>query len=407
MGGSDDPRIEEFTDYVLEMKRLTFRTRDFGDTDDPLGRLGDSLVELAQVMDRWYRDQNRLLDITEKINQGIFINDVLDYVYNTFRPVIPYDLLGFALVEDDDRVVRSHWARSESENIQLGLGYAQRLEGTSLSELLESGEPRVLNDLESYYKAHPDSDSTRLILAEGIHSSLTCPLIAMGRPIGFIFFSSQQKNTYENVHQDLFKRIASQLAVIVEKSRLYEDLHKLNGELVSARKGLQHQATHDGLTGLWNHSAILEFLEQELARTKRADGTAAALMVDIDHFKSINDEYGHQTGDIVLKEVARRLEDVARKGDTVGRYGGEEFLVILSQANVLGAQTAAERYRARVAGAPVDVDGVRIPVTVSLGTGVIENMNGVSAEALVKNADSALYTAKNAGRNRVEFRTVR
>lgn len=268
--GVCDPRVEEYTDYVLSMQRMEFERREFGDADDELGRLGQALSDLAGTMERCYAEQSHLLDITERVNQGFFIGEVMEHVYSTFRPVIPYDRIGFALLEKDGKVVRAHWARSDSRELQLKNGYAQRLNGSSLNQILMTGEPRVINDLEAYYDAHPESHSTKLVLDEGIRSSLTCPLIALGKPIGFLFFSSTEKETYRNVHQDLFRRIANQLSVIVEKSRLYEDLFQLNAELLETRRALQHQATHDGLTGLWNRRAIQDLLDKELARAAMA-----------------------------------------------------------------------------------------------------------------------------------------
>lgn len=397
-----DPRVEHYTDYVLSMQRLEFESRDFGGTEDPLGRLGGALVELAAVMERCYTEQGHLLEITERVNRGFFIGEVMEHIYATFRPLIPYDRIGFALLEDEGRVVRAHWARSDTRNIRIQVGYAQKLKGSSLSKILEDGKPRVLNDLEAYHEANPHSHSTRMVLEEGIRSSLTCPLVAMGKPVGFLFFSSREKSTYENVHMTLFCRIASQLSVIVEKSRLYEELYQLNAELVDARNALQHQATHDGLTGLWNRPAIEELLEIELARAKRAQRAAMAIMIDIDNFKEINDTYGHPVGDAVLREVSRRLEEVARRGDMVGRYGGEEFLVVLALDHVQGAEIAAERYRNRIDSVPIEAGEHVISVTVSLGVGIARASADLDRERLLKLADDALYRAKDGGRNRIE-----
>ena len=403
---ANDPRVEEYTDYVSSMQRLEFDARDFGEANDPLGNLGKALTGLAETLERSYLEQRQMLEIAERINQGFFIGEVMDHVYDTFRPIIPYDRIGFALLERGGEFLRAHWSRSDSKKIKLKNGYAQRMNGSSLNQILQTGEPRVINDLEAYFDAHPDSHSTKLVLAEGIRSSLTCPLVALGKPIGFLFFSSTEKQTYRNVHQDLFRRIASQLSVIVEKSRLYEELFQLNAELLEARKALQHQADHDGLTGLWNRNAIQNFLEKELARAKRARQTAVAIMVDIDNFKYLNDTHGHLVGDTVLKEVARRLEEVARRGDTVGRYGGEEFLVVLSLENVPGAEIAAERYRARIASTPIVADGIPFSVTVSVGAGIAVDTSGYDAEKLLRLADEALYRAKHAGRNCIEVQSA-
>ena len=401
-GDSCDPRIEDYTNYVVSMQRREFETRDFGDADDPLGKLGGALVKLSEIMERCYLEQGRLLEITERVNRGFFISEVMDHIYATFRPIIPYDRIGFALLEEEGRVVRAHWSRSDSKNIRLKNGYVQKLAGSSLNQIIQDGKARVLNDLEAYYETNAHSHSTKLVLEEGIRSSLTCPLVAMGKPVGFLFFSSTEKFTYENVHQAIFSQIASQLSVIVEKSRLYEELYQLNAELVDARNALQHQATHDGLTGLWNRRAIEEALDIELARAKRANRSAMAIMIDIDNFKQINDTYGHAAGDAVLREVASRLEEVARRGDRVGRYGGEEFLVVLALDHMQGAEIAAERYRNQIDSAPIDACGQIIAVTVSLGVGIARGAGALDSERLLKLADDALYKAKGAGRNRIE-----
>ena len=401
-----DPRVEEYTDYVLSMQRMEFAEREFGESADPLGRLGEALCSLAGTLERCFHEQSHLLDITERVNQGFFIGEVMEHIYDTFRPIIPYDRIGFALLESDGKIVRAQWARSDREKVLLQNGYSQRMNGSSLNQIILTGEPRVINDLEAYYVAHPSSHATKLILDEGIRSSLTCPLVALGRPIGFLFFSSMVKDTYRNAHQEVFIRIASQLSVIVEKSRLYEDLFQLNAELLETRRALQHQATHDGLTGLWNRRAIQDVLEKELSRAKRAKQTAAAIMVDIDNFKQLNDNFGHLVGDEVLKEVARRLEEAARRGDTVGRYGGEEFLVVLSSENGPGAEIAAERYRARIAATPISAGGHQLHVTISLGAGIATEGSEFSAEQLIRLADEALYDAKDRGRNRIEVQTA-
>ena len=128
------------------------------------------------------------------------------------------------------------------------------MQGSSLEQIVESQEPRIINDLERYLIEKPESVSTRLIVAEGVRSSLTCPLVSMGKPIGFLFFSSNEKNCYADVHQDSFCSLASQLAAVVEKSQLYEELLQVNKELYESRDAFELQATHDALTGLWNRA---------------------------------------------------------------------------------------------------------------------------------------------------------
>lgn len=404
--GGADPRLHEYTEFVRAMQRLEFPDRRFDDVDGPIGALGEALVELSEVMERRYLELARLLEIAERVNHGVFIGEVMDHIYDTFRPIIPYDRIGLALLEGDGTLLRSHWARSDASDVQINVGYTQDIRESSLQQILRDGKPRVLNDLEEHFREKPESDSTRLALAEGIRSSLTCPLVAMGKPVGFLFFSSMQADTYAHVHQDLFTRIASQLSVILEKSRLYEELYQLNAQLRETRSALEHQATHDALTGLWNRATILAMLEKELAHAHRAGQAAAALMLDIDYFKQINDTRGHLVGDAVLREVSRRLAEVARKGDSVGRYGGEEFLAVLSMENLPGAEIAAERFRARVAAEPIDLGDVLLDVSISVGVGIVAPGHASDSETVLRLADAALYGAKARGRNCVEVRKI-
>lgn len=401
-----DPRLEEYKEYVLAMQRLEFGDRQFDSVDGPLGELGTALVDLSRVMERRYHELARLLEIAERVNHGVFVGEVMDHIYDSFRPIIPFDRIGLALLEDEGTVLRSHWARSDSTDVRLAIGYAQNIEHSSLQQILQDGKPRLLNDLESYCREHPQSESSRLALSEGIRSSLTCPLVAMGKPVGFLFFSSLKPNTYANIHQDLFLRIATQLSVILEKSRLYEELYQLNAELREARSALEHQATHDVLTGLWNRGTILEILDKELARSQRAGHPAGALMIDIDHFKQVNDGHGHLVGDAVLREVSRRLGEVVRKGDALGRYGGEEFLVVLAMDNVSEAETAVERLRGSIASVPVTTEDKTFNITVSVGMGIVAAGEAATGETLLRLADEALYAAKASGRNRVVVRSL-
>ncbi len=174
-------------------------------------------------------------------------------------------------------------------------------------------------------------------------------------------------------------------------------------ELIAAREALRSQAAHDPLTGLWNHGETLKILEQEVARAARSAEPLAVFMVDLDHFKLINDRHGHLAGDAILRDVARRLTAGVRPYDAVGRYGGEEFLIVAPGIDPEGALEIASRVRELVAGRPVDCDRTRIAVTASLGVAVSSPGRPPEPMLLVRAADSALYRAKEGGRNRVEL----
>jgi diguanylate cyclase (GGDEF)-like protein len=178
---------------------------------------------------------------------------------------------------------------------------------------------------------------------------------------------------------------------------------RLQNELLRKEEDLRFEVLHDRLTGLWSRGAILDSLEREIARGKRSGDSVGVLMIDIDHFKTINDSYGHQVGDAVLKEVGQRLVVGTRSYDWAGRYGGEEFLVLLSPCNADTATICAERLRQAIASEPVRVGNLELAVTVSVGAAVSSRERSLTGDQLIGIADEALYRAKNRGRNLVEI----
>ena len=172
-----------------------------------------------------------------------------------------------------------------------------------------------------------------------------------------------------------------------------------------ALAALRDQATRDGLTAVWNRKMIFDTLEHELARAAREGTSLAVVMADLDKFKSINDTFGHQTGDAVLKQASSRLSAAMRTYDHIGRYGGEEFLIVLPNCNGEQAKTVSERLRRSVADEPVDALGQELHVTCSFGVAFTDTPGESNVAALVHAADGALYLAKQNGRNRVELAT--
>jgi two-component system, cell cycle response regulator len=173
----------------------------------------------------------------------------------------------------------------------------------------------------------------------------------------------------------------------------------LQDGLIRAREELRFQATHDVLTGLWNRRALLDLLYREIERASRSNSPTGLLMLDLDHFKNINDTYGHLAGDMVLREVGRRITQVIRSYDFVGRYGGEEFLAVLPGCDRAQALHSAERIRAAIAAAPIIVNNSEIHLTTSIGATALAS--DACEKRLLAAADAALYQAKGEGRNRV------
>jgi diguanylate cyclase (GGDEF)-like protein len=178
----------------------------------------------------------------------------------------------------------------------------------------------------------------------------------------------------------------------------------LQAELMEAREALRDQATHDPLTRLWNRYALLDNLNREQSRAGREGTPLAVIMVDLDHFKQVNDTHGHLAGDAVLREAAHRMQAAVRTYDHVGRYGGEEFLIVLPGTCGANALQLAERMRLAIACEPVAAGGAAIGVTASFGVTATERAAGGNPETLIRLADEALYRAKERGRNRVEWK---
>lgn len=198
------------------------------DTDNPgLQKLGKTIEGLSNYFKNRLEQSNRLFKISEKVNKGVKLNEIWNYVYNSFNQIIPYDRIGASRLEDEGKNVCLCWQKSNN-SVKIETETKIALDTTSLQKIIDSGEPRIINDLEQYLAEHPDSQTTKLIVAEGMKSSLTCPMYAMGRPIGFIFFDSKNKNTYQDSHKEIFKQISTHLSMIVGKSRMMEELKKLD-----------------------------------------------------------------------------------------------------------------------------------------------------------------------------------
>jgi two-component system, cell cycle response regulator len=197
--------------------------------------------------------------------------------------------------------------------------------------------------------------------------------------------------------------LAKPFVPAVLKARLLTGrrIARLQQELIEAREVLRAEATHDVLTGLWNRRAILNLLQQEISRAAREGSSLTVALADIDHFKNINDTYGHPAGDEVLREVSRRMQASIRTYDVLGRYGGEEFLLVFPGCKQQKAFGVAERVRKAVSSDVVELSGTEITVTLSMGVSVF---NGAEdAAAMISRADETLYQAKGHGRNRVEM----
>ena len=244
--------------------------------------------------------------------------------------------------------------------------------------VVERGEPALIDDVltDARFVALPANQTP-------ISSMLCVPLLARGERVGVVTATADRPGAFNANHLELVRFIAMTIALDIENVRL----HRV--------------AVTDPLTGAYNREFLMQRLPQEIEAAIDRDRSLSVAMIDVDHFKAVNDQYGHGVGDVVLAEVARRLRSAIRAGDLLVRYGGEEFLAVLPKADAGRAWEVGERMRQRVCERGFDIgDGLTLILRVSVG--IAQWRMGETMPDLIERADIALYDAKERGRNRVE-----
>jgi diguanylate cyclase (GGDEF)-like protein len=243
--------------------------------------------------------------------------------------------------------------------------------------VVEHGRPALIHDV---------GNDPRFVAQPGgaaIASMLCVPLVARGERVGVMVATSPERDRFTGNHLELLRFIAATIALDIENVRR----HRV--------------AVTDPLTGVYNREFLMQRLPQEIETAKERDRVLSVAMVDIDHFRTVNEQHGWAIADAVLSEVARRLRGAIRAGDVLVRYGGEEFLTVLPRADAGRAWEVGERMRQRVSERAFEVgDGLALILRVSVG--VAQWRSGEKMPHLIERAEGALFRAKDRGRNRVE-----
>jgi two-component system cell cycle response regulator len=268
-------------------------------------------------------------------------------------------------------------------------------------------------DGDQAWRVLQEGDSPRLVILDWMMPGMTGLDVCrearkrVGRPYAYVLLVTAREEKH-----DVIQGFEAGADDYLTKPFFPEELHarlrvglrilELEDKLLASQEALQYKATHDELTGLVNRASITDMLRRELARAQRSGGTCGVLLADIDHFKAVNDTYGHDAGDVVLREAAVRLQAGVREYDAVGRYGGEEFLIVLPGCEDSKLRDRAERLLATFRGRPFLTPKGPLQVTVSLGAVSSIGRPASAAASLIREADDALYAAKKNGRDRVE-----
>lgn len=337
-------------------------------------------LEKFQAMD----DAKRRADTSEAlrragmaITEKLELDDTIEHILEQLQQVVPYDSASVQLIEERDLIIVGGRGWSDPKQV---IGIRFPIQGDNPNQVvIETGQPYYLPEAETTYEAF------RTPPHDHIKSWLGVPLIAQNKIIGLLAIDSEEPADFSPEDIKIAMEFANQVSISLENARLFQET--------------QTQAITDELTGIFNRRGLFQEGQFEFQRARRINRPFTVMMFDIDHFKKVNDQYGHPAGDQLLRHFAQRCLTASRATDLVGRYGGEEFVLLLSETNLEAARLIGERLRQFIMNTPFETDAGEISITSSIG--IAEAGKQDTLETLIERADTALYKAKKLGRNQV------
>ncbi|MBK7450160.1 MAG: diguanylate cyclase [Anaerolineales bacterium] len=341
-----------------------------------------SLIALALEKFQAMEDANRRADTSESLRKaGIAISEQMELkravnrVLEQLKQMLPYDSASVQLLENNELHIIGGNGWENEEDIQ-GLRFPVPGDNPN-TVVLERGTSYYLPDAALVYKQFLNPPHNH------IRSWLGIPLIVQEKVIGLLAIDSAKPNDFSEQEIMIATEFANQVAITLENARILEETQNL--------------AITDALTNIHNRRGLFQLGEYEFQRSRRINRPFSAIMFDIDHFKQVNDRYGHAAGDQILYQIAQLCLRSSRTTDLVGRYGGEEFIILLTETNLEAARFIGERLRQSVMNTQFHTEVGAITITSSIG--IAQAKNADTLNSLIKRADAALYQAKNAGRN--------
>lgn len=382
-----------FNEMVVQLEAIT---RELQTQQDELIRRNDSLIyevaerERAEAAERELRQfAETLQSAAMALNSTLEFEAVLDIMLEKIGDIVPYDSAVIMMVEGMTARTRraknyEHYGTSIEERVKSAT--FDILQTPNLYTMLTSLQPLVISDVDQY----PYWDRRKT--GNPVRSWVGTPVIAQGKVIAFFSLDKLEAGFYTPEHGKKLAMFANHAALALENARLFQEIQRL--------------AVTDALTGLYNRRYFFERACEEFERSCRYHHPVTMMMMDLDHFKNVNDTYGHPAGDVVLQTVSQQSRQALRNTDLAARFGGEEFIFLLPETPLEAGVQTAERLRELIAESPIQYNGNHIHLTASFGVsgGDVEFCKlppPRAVEELIAACDEALYQAKQAGRNRV------
>ncbi len=321
-----------------------------------------------------------LREASAMVSETMETNQAIPRILEQLKRVVPYDSASIQLLHDNELEIVGGSGFSDHKAV---VGMRFKIPGDNPnSVVMATGKPYLMGDVRDRYKQflEPPNDHIRAWLG--------VPLLVQGRMIGLLSMDSSEPNDFTEEDTNLASIFASQVAQVLDNARVLEES--------------QNQAMTDVLTGLYNRRGLFELGHFEFNKAQELDRPFSAIMIDIDHFKQVNDTYGHEVGDIVLKALSKRCKSCIKETDIIGRYGGEEIVILLPEVGLEIASGIADRVLHAIASKPMSLaESYELDVTASLGV-ASRDANTSTLEVLLNRADQAMYIAKHNGRNQVK-----
>jgi len=358
----------------------------FSDVDEQLmGIFADQMataIERVRLLQQSQRSSKRgevFSNAIQEISASLEVEQVFTAIQNAVSALMPWDSFLISLVDEDAQELEDIYLIEDGERYP-SARYPMD-EGLS-AYVVSSGDALHYNDFD-YKNPAIEPIIVGILITRSI---IIVPMVCKGQVTGVLSVQSSQANAYSDEDCELLKLLASHAASAVENAKLYAEVQRL--------------AILDPLTGIFNRRHFFDLAKQEFERIRRFSHPLSIIMIDIDHFKNVNDTLGHLAGDIALRTVAENCKKIVRSTDILCRFGGEEFAILLIETSPIGAMQIAERLCIEISKVNIDFGKIKISLTASLGVAhYSEGYNTI--EDLLACADRALYEAKRGGRNQV------